>query len=237
MAFPVGAAIVGLGSLIGNWLGGSSQAAAQDRANAANERINERNLSFSQYMSDTAYQRATKDMRAAGLNPIMSVQPASTPSPGAVDIKPVNPMAGLGSGISAGISTAMDVMSTEAEVQSKGAQSQLANAQIQTEAAKALQATTSAKESAARTETMRAELPARSAQARFDKAQAEIDYEYKDYDNTARRIQQGLGTVNSALDAINPLKKLIPGGKRSREGWSGKSKDLFDYMNRRSFDE
>lgn len=69
---PVGAAMMAGGAGI---LGGS-------QANAANERIAEENRAFQANMSGTSYQRAVKDLEAAGLNPMLAYGQggASTPS-------------------------------------------------------------------------------------------------------------------------------------------------------------
>jgi hypothetical protein len=75
-------------------------------------------------MSNTAYQRASKDMQAAGLNPMMmfgSGGASSTPSVGAASVgtpnapmpQRTNPFAGIGDAVKAGLSSVIDAKSID----------------------------------------------------------------------------------------------------------------------------
>ena len=65
---PVSAAIMGGAMLGGSLLG----AEGQRSANKANLQIAREQMKFQERMSNTAHQRAVKDMQAAGLNPLLA---------------------------------------------------------------------------------------------------------------------------------------------------------------------
>jgi len=85
---PVGYAIGAIGgSLLGGIFGGS----AQSSANKTNIRLNKENRDFQERMSNTSWQRGTKDMLAAGLNPMLAFSQggANTPSTSAATVDAV----------------------------------------------------------------------------------------------------------------------------------------------------
>ncbi len=104
MAWAAG--IAAFGSLVGG-----------ERANALSVKEAQKNRDFQARMSSTAHQREVADLRAAGLNPILSAGGggASTPSGGQAPISDT---------ITPAISTAMQAMQTKADLTNKQATAQ-----------------------------------------------------------------------------------------------------------------
>lgn len=77
---------------IGGLLGGGLSAFSAYQANKANRDIAQQQMQFQERMSNTAYQRSTADMRAAGINPMLAYSQggASTPPGASATMQPVN---------------------------------------------------------------------------------------------------------------------------------------------------
>lgn len=110
------------GSLFGGAMTSSGQAAANNQTMQFNAYQAQLNRDFQERMSNTAYQRAMLDMKAAGLNPILAANQggASTPGGSLASASLGNAGAGMGEGIAS---------ASQAGAKFLGMKSQLAQAE------------------------------------------------------------------------------------------------------------
>lgn len=210
----------GIGAASG-LIGGLLQLQGAREANAANSDMANRQMDFQRAMSGTAHQREVADLRAAGLNPILSANAgASTPSGASATM--TNALEGLGSSIAntgknyAEYSQAQrgqnsQIGVNEANIEATKAQQKLAEIKQTSEAntAKVLQEQASQK--AMETQIIKAGMPARMKMA---PVQPYID-----------AASQGLGMVTETLGGAFLGKKLMGGAIDAIKPGQGLLKD------------
>lgn len=215
-----------------------AQILGQERANQATAGMSADQMTWQTNMSNTAHVREVADLKAAGLNPILSQGGgASTPSGSAPQMQ--NSM-----------SSALDAVRVKKELQQAESQTDLndstadkqrtdaKNSTLQTlsnislNEAQKNSATASANrdnnaaiESALRAKQIKMGLPTLEKQNQFDRDQLDYNQKLMPLDNFLNRAGQATGLINSALGAGRNLKQIrnmtpnIPRGQgRTRGG-------------------
>lgn len=120
-------------NLIGGFL---QQSGANDRNNAQIGAAREQ-MAFQERMSNTAYQRAMADMRAAGLNPILAYQKGGASTPGGAMPNLENPNGGWGPALAGSVNSAREayqtkhaVDNTQQDTQKKSAETDVQRATV-----------------------------------------------------------------------------------------------------------
>jgi hypothetical protein len=94
-------------------IGAAGSVYGAQQTNDKNLEIAREQMDFQRDMSNTAYQRGTADMEAAGLNPMLAYQQGGASSPSGASIAMQNPFAGITSAIQAGAGSALANAQTE----------------------------------------------------------------------------------------------------------------------------
>lgn len=155
-----------LAGVAGDLIGGFLADRGAKRQNEANLRIAREQMAFQERMSSTAYQRAAKDLDAAGLNRILALgSPSSTPSGASAQM--VNEASGRAGGLQKSAHSAMALHTQRKQLEIMDATAKNLESQIEKNYADAELADQSAAESARRTrqlDTIEKEIEARIEQ-------------------------------------------------------------------------
>lgn len=173
-----------------------------DHAMDRSEEMAQQEMGFQKDMSNTAYQRATKDMTAAGINPMVAFQQGGASSPsGAMGQGFQAPVRNILEGT---MSTAMDWLKTKKELDMQGSQEALNQANAANAIAQAGAAGSSAKMTDTNREALESKLTAIKKQADVDAMRADWDKKAVGYDAVMSRANRDAGTANKVFDLFKP---------------------------------
>ncbi|QCQ84879.1 DNA pilot protein [Blackfly microvirus SF02] len=210
-----------MGLSLGDAFSGGLNALMQERANSQNVDNAREQRTWEMEMSGTAHRREVADLRAAGLNPILSANNGASTPTGATAAPSTNSMG-------AGLATAMDSARMKNELDKGNSQIGLNSAMGEASKAAAVKDTSTAKNNEVATQTALAQLKAITKESGVREGQADIDSKMLKYDNVVKRLQSGAGVINSAKDAV--LDWRIKGGQNNNpKPWEGTMKDGTKY--------
>lgn len=125
MAFPIAAAAMFGMNIASNIYQNQTQKEIADETNAMNRQLSREQMEFQERMSNTAHRREVEDLRAAGMNPILTATGgagASTPGgSSATMIAPdfTSPLKGAGEAALGAMQTIQSMKNTEADTAQK----------------------------------------------------------------------------------------------------------------------
>lgn len=207
-----------IGGAAGGFLSNDMNRTAADHSMDRSDAMAREQMAFQERMSNTAHQREVKDLRAAGLNPILSANGGSSTPQGAMGQSSMAAPADIGSKM---VTSAIDAMRLKNEIDSVGSTRALQTAQGAAATAAATRDSSTAREAAARTQALESQMRAIKAQAERDEKASKWDTKMMDYDNYQKRLDGVLGTANSAKDLLNPFRFGSSKGPQ-REKWKNR---------------
>lgn len=183
------------------------------QTNKMNQAIAREQMAFQERMSSTAYQRGVKDLKKAGLNPMLAYMKGGASTPSGASIAMQNPAANLGGEMAAGASSA--VAAYKASNESKAIKSRIGLDKELTEAAKqkALSDSASAHKAVSETNILNSQLGAVRAEAQARKKIAEINETMAVPDAWINRAAPIIGVGASAFGIKGILNKLLDRGE------------------------
>lgn len=204
---PWGAVAGGALGLLGGFMQNTANKDLQESANNTAIRLAAENRQWQEMMANTAHQREVADLRAAGLNPILSATRGGAATPSG-SVAPVG-VSRMEDAIEKGISSAKAGYETDLQLRSVEGDLALKQTTAAAQAASAAQSVATAKKIGEETlgakldnTAKRQDIPARKKEAELREVTAEYDKSAAGYDAIVNRALNAVGGFAGAFSKL-----------------------------------
>jgi len=219
------AAAMGGLSVLGTYMQNEQSAQNVASTNATNAQIARDQMAFQERMSNSAHQREVADLRAAGLNPILSANHGGASTPGGASIAMQNPEVQnlFSQGVNSAIATRqlqanVDKVKSDTEVNDSVIGLQAKQGMNQESSAKAAAASAKASDEMAKLTRLKqrevqADLPRREARGKFERDHAD---KLAPMDAVNERLTPLLDLLHTGKSIMQPKISIPRGGGLKR---------------------
>lgn len=200
------------GVLMGG-IGGVASYFGAKETNQMNQQMSREQMGFQERMSSTAHQREVSDLKAAGLNPILSAGGSGASTPVGASAEMGSPLSGLSGAISSGASTAMALR--EQNQKMTLGEKTMSTMDTDMENKKADTANKRASEALIENQSNSTAAQTRATQQQISMAQEMFPHQLKQAKATGdyAQVNQLMGVINSgastASQLVNPYNQIL----------------------------